>query len=104
MKVMLLGTYTPAALKGLMDGSDRRAAVDAMLGKVGGTVQELFFTRGEHDVVVIAEFPDGTSLVGASLALKASGAFQSASYLEVLDMPAVIEAAKKVASLYKPAG
>ena len=36
MKVMLLGTYTAAALKGLMDGSDRRAAVDAMLGKVGG--------------------------------------------------------------------
>ena len=104
MKAMFLGTYTPAALKGLMDGSDRRAAVEVMLGTLGGSVQDLFFTRGEHDVVVIAELPNGTSLVGASLALKASGAFQSATYLEVLDMPAVIEAANKVASAYKPAG
>ena len=31
MNVILLATYTPAALKGLMSGSDRKAAVESAL-------------------------------------------------------------------------
>ena len=104
MKALLMGSYTPAALKGLMAGSDRRGAVDKILASVGGSVHDLYFTRGEHDVVVVVDVPDTTSLVGVSTALKASGAFSSATYLEVLDLPSVIEVANKVAAGYTPAG
>ena len=104
MKAILLGAYTPGALKGLMSGSDRKAAVEAILSEVGGSLESITFTRGRYDVVVIANFPDATNLIGAVTAIKASGAFSKADYLEAIDMPSVIEAAKKAASAYKPAG
>ena len=74
MKAIVLGAYTPNALKGLMSGSDRKAAVAAILNEVGATLESLTFTRGEYDVVVTANFPDATSLIGVATAIKASGA------------------------------
>ena len=97
MNIILLGTYNPAALKGLMSGSDRRAAVDSALAAVGGTVEHLAFTRGGYDVVVRATVPDSTSLIGLVVAIKATGAFEKADYLEEIDMSAVLDAAGKVA-------
>jgi len=97
MNIILLGTYNPAALKGLMSGSDRRAAVDGALAAVGGTVEHLAFTRGGYDVVVRATVPDSTSLIGLVVAIKATGAFEKADYLEEIDMSAVLDAAGKVA-------
>lgn len=104
MKAILLGTYTPNALKGLMAGSDRRAAIEALLNEVGGSLEGLSFTRGEYDVVVVATFPDTTSLIGVVTAIKASGAFEKATYLEELDIADVISVASKAAGAYTPAG
>ena len=103
MKAMLLGTYTPEALKGLMGGSDRKASVEALLSQVGGSLESIMFTRGPYDVVVIAEFPDSTSLVGTVTALKAGGSFSQTAYLEVIDLPSVIKTANKAAGAYTPA-
>ncbi len=104
MKAILLGTYTPNALKGLMSGSDRKAAIEAILNEVGGTLESLSFTRGEYDVAVVATFPDSTSLIGVVTAIKASGAFEKATYLEELNIADVIDVANKAAGAYTPAG
>tara|TARA_Y100000588_G_scaffold289725_1_gene308356 strand:- start:753 stop:1067 length:315 start_codon:yes stop_codon:yes gene_type:complete len=104
MKAIVLGAYTPNALKGLMSGSDRKAAVEAILNEVGATLESIAFTRGEYDVVVTATFPDVTSLIGVATAVKASGAFEKAIYLEELNISVVIDAAKKAAGAYTPAG
>ena len=104
MKAILLGTYTANALKGLMAGSDRKAAIETLLNEVGGSLESLSFTRGEYDVVVVATFPDTTSLVGVATAIKASGAFEKATYLEELDIADVIGVASKAADAYTPAG
>jgi uncharacterized protein with GYD domain len=95
--VILLAAYTPAALKGLMSGSDRKAAVESALAAVGGTLEHLAFTRGGYDVVVRATVPDSTSLVGLVVAIKATGAFEKADYLEEIDISAVLDVANKVA-------
>ena len=104
MKVVLLGVYTSNALKGLMSGSDRQAAVKAILKEVGGTLEDLMFTRGEYDVVVSATVPDSTNLIGMVTALKASGAFEKATYLEELNIAEILSVANKVAGAYRPAG
>ena len=104
MKAILLGTYTANVLKGLMAGSDRKAAIEALLNEVGGSLESLSFTRGEYDVVVVATFPNTTSLVGVATAIKASGAFEKATYLEELDIAEVIGVASKAADAYMPAG
>jgi hypothetical protein len=42
--------------------------------------------------------------MGVSTALKASGAFETAEYLEYVNIETVAEQAKKVGAAYKPAG
>jgi uncharacterized protein with GYD domain len=104
MKIMLLGSYTSSALKGLLSGSDRKAAVDAMLAQVGGTLDQFSFTRGDYDVFVGATVPDGTSLPGIATALRASGAFEKATALEEVNIDEVLDVARKVSGAYSPAG
>ena len=104
MKMLFLGSYTPNALKGLIAGSDRKSAVEAILSQVGATLDQMLFTRGEYDIVVIASAPDETNLPGVTAALRASGAFEKAIAVEEVDISEVIDTAQKIASVYKPAG
>ena len=104
MRMILLGCYAPHAIKGIIGGSDREAAVKALLGSVGGTLVSLMFTRGEFDVAVTVEVPDQATGVGLGMAIQASGAFTRASLLNELDMGPVLAAAQKALKVYTPAG
>ncbi|MER8509621.1 hypothetical protein NKH91_13245 [Mesorhizobium sp. M0894] len=46
MKVTILANYPPHAYKGLIQGSDREAAIKALFESVGGKVSGMMFTRG----------------------------------------------------------
>ncbi|TGQ49864.1 GYD domain-containing protein [Mesorhizobium sp. M1C.F.Ca.ET.193.01.1.1] len=104
MKVTILANYEPHAAKGLMQGSNREAAVQALFESVGGRMNSLTFTRGLYDVVVNGEVPDQVAGMGMTLAVRASGSVRDLVVLEELDMKAVIAAANKAAGVYKPAG
>ena len=102
-RMVFLGCYTPASWKGIIGGSDRKAAVQALMDQVGGTVETVMFTRGEFDVMATADLPDQASGIGVAMAIHASGAFTRISLLEELDMEAAIAAAQKAAAVYTPA-
>ena len=104
MRTIMLACYAPHAVKGLIGGSDREAAVKALLDSVGGKLESLMFTRGEYDIAVIAEMPDQSTGIGLTMAVQASGAFTKLTVLEELDMAAVISAAQKAVKVYEPAG
>lgn len=104
MRAIFLACYAPHAVKGLIAGSDREAAVKALLESVGGKLESLMFTRGEYDVAVISEVPDQSAGMGLTMAVQASGAFTKFTVLEQLDMKPVIAAAQKAAKVYEPAG
>jgi uncharacterized protein with GYD domain len=104
MKVTILANYAPHAAKGLMQGSDREAAVKALFESVGGTMASLMFTRGAYDVVVSGEVPNQAAGMGLALAVRASGSLSDMVVLEELDMKSVLAAANKAAGAYKPAG
>ena len=104
MRTIFLGCYAPQAVKGLIAGSDREAAIKKLLGTVGGTLETLMFTRGEYDVIAIAEIPDSNAAVGLTMAVQASGAFTRMSVLNELDMGPVLDAARTAAEVYEPAG
>ncbi len=104
MRSIFLGCYAPHAVKGLIAGSDREAAIKALLASVGGTLESVSFTRGEFDVAAIVDVPDSASGMGLAMAIQASGAFTRVSILEELDMSAVTAAAQKAAAVYEPAG
>ena len=104
MRVVLLGCYAPHAVKGVISGSDREAAVQKLLDKVGGTLVSVMFTRGEFDVLVLADVPDEATAIGLTMAVQASGAVSGVSVLSELDMEPVLVAANKAVAAYEPAG
>ena len=104
MKALLLGKYAPHALKGIISGSDREAAVRKLMESVGGSADYVAFVRGKYDVVVRVEVKDQETAIGLALAIKASGAFEEADYLEEIDMPKVVQVAQMAASAYTAAG
>ena len=101
-RIIMLGTYSSAGLKGLISGSDRRAAVQALMSAVGGTCHDIHFTRGKYDVVVDCTLPSQEAVMGAAAAIKASGGFEIAEYVEIVDIEAVKAEAQKIAKAYAP--
>ena len=104
MKALILAKYAPHALKGLISGSDREAAVKKLMGAVGGSADYVAFVRGKYDVVARFEVKDQETAIGLVLAVKASGAFEEVDYLEEVNMTQVVQAAQTAASAYTAAG
>jgi uncharacterized protein with GYD domain len=100
MRITVLANYTPSAMKGLMDGSDRSAAMHTLFDSVGGSFERLDFTRGMYDVVVSGNVPNQAAAMGVAMAVRASGKIAELVVLEQLDMAQVLAAAKK--ATYKP--
>jgi uncharacterized protein with GYD domain len=104
MRVMYLATYTPQAMKGLMQGTDREGVMRATFEAAGGKFGSIVFTRGAYDVIVSGEVPDRTASMGIAMAVRATGSVSDLCVLEELDLPKVVASAKGVANAYKPAG
>lgn len=104
MRAIYLANYAPNAVGGLIRGSDRVAAVTTLMESVGGKLESLMFTRGEFDVVIIADLPDRNAAVALTMAVEASGAASRISLLEELDMSEIVPLAQKAAKVYEPAG
>jgi len=104
MRSIFLANYASNAVKGLIGGSDRKAAVEALVSSVGGSLVSLSFTRGEFDIAVVVDMPDQSTGLGLAMAIRASGAFDRISILEELDMGPILAAAKTASVVYKPAG
>ena len=103
-KFLIQGSYTAEGAKGLIKegGTGRRAAVEKALASVGGTLDCIYYTFGEDDVVLICDLPDATSGLALSLAVNASGAVRI-STTPLLSVEEVDGACKKAVS-YRPAG
>lgn len=104
MRVIYLANYEPHALKGIMQGSDREAAIRTLVESVGGTLESTMLSRGAYDVVVIASMPNQAAALGMAMAVRASGSISEAVVLEELDPKPIIAAANTAAKAYTPAG
>ena len=104
MKVMYLLSYTPQALKGLMQNPNREDAMKALFDAVGGQFYKITFTHGAYDALIEGEVPDHIASMAALTAARATGSLNGVIALEVVDMPAAIATANKVAAVFKPPG
>ena len=53
IKMIFLGNYASNALGGLIAGPDCKATVETLLNQIGGTLEEMTFTRGEYDIIAV---------------------------------------------------
>lgn len=103
-KFLWKANYTTDGVKGLLSegGTGRRAAVEQMIGALGGKVEVFYYAFGGDDVYVIAELPDNTTAAAASLAVNAAGAVRLET-VQLLTVEEVDEATKKSVE-YRPPG
>lgn len=97
-------SYTLEGVKGLRKdgGSKRKAMVQQMVEKAGGTLHSFYFAFGDSDVLGIAEFPDHATAIGLSMVVNASGAVNFKTM--VLATPEEVDAAAKKSIAYSPPG
>ena len=74
-KYLIEATYSHDGLKGLTrdKASGRSAAVKKTAESIGGKVDAIYYTFGDSDVIVIADFPDNITATALSLAVSSSG-------------------------------
>jgi uncharacterized protein with GYD domain len=74
-KYMIQASYTAEGLKGLHKdkASGRREAVSQAIAALGGKLEVLYYSFGQHDVALIAEMPDNASMTALCMAVSASG-------------------------------
>jgi uncharacterized protein with GYD domain len=103
-KYLIQGSYVGEGLKGLLKegGSNRRAAVEAVIKGMGGTLESFYYAFGEDDVLGIADFPDNATAAAFSLAVNASGAITVKT--TVLMTPEEVDEATKKTVDFRPPG
>jgi uncharacterized protein with GYD domain len=102
-KYLIQARYTAEGAKGLLKegGTGRRRAVDEVVTGLGGTVEAVYFTYGEDDLVAVIDFPDTTSMAAVSMAVKASGALHTKA-TPLLTVEEIDEATRKQVSFRPP--
>ena len=69
---LMFGKYSPEALKGISAQRTKKAV--GLIEKLGGRVQSMYATLGEHDLVLVVDLPGTEDAVKASIGLaKISG-------------------------------
>lgn len=103
VRCIFLGKYTAESIKGIMGGSDRMAAVKAVVAAAGGSINNMSFTRGPFDVIVDVEMPSAEMMLGSMATIQASGSMEDLMYLECVEGDPIWDAARTIAAAYKPA-
>jgi uncharacterized protein with GYD domain len=103
-KYMFQTSFRPDGVKGLVakGGSARRAAADAAIKSVGGTLDAFYFAFGDTDAYVIADLPSNEAAAAVALTVSASGAI--ALRTTVLLTPEELDTATKQKVTYTPPG
>ncbi|MFJ8003195.1 GYD domain-containing protein [Streptomyces fagopyri] len=102
-KFLIQAAYTPEGAEGLLKegASGRRAAVDRVVTGLGGSVEVMYFTFGEDDLVCVIDLPDPVSMAAVSLTVKASGALRTRA-TPLLTLDDIDEAARRQVTFRAP--
>lgn len=78
-KFLVEAKYTSEGTAGLLksSASDRRKAVEQLIGSLGGTLETFYFTFGKEDAVIIVDLPNAEAALSVAFAVRASGMVQS---------------------------
>jgi uncharacterized protein with GYD domain len=103
---MLLGKYSPAALKAIIEtGSDREAAAREAIEAAGGKLHGFYGMFGqEYGLVMIVEAPGHAEYIGAITPAIISGTFESYKSIPLYtwaDVAKAMPIAKKVRNVYR---
>lgn len=104
-KFLVQASYTSQGTIGLIksSGSERRKAVEELVGSLGGSLEAFYFTFGGDDAILIIDLPDSQAALSIGFAVRASGMVKSKTTLlaSIEDVDAAI---KRHHATYRPPG
>jgi uncharacterized protein with GYD domain len=103
-KYLLKVSYTLEGIKGVAakGGSARRAAAEAAVESVGGSIESFYFAFGSTDVFVIADMPSNVAAAAVATAVGAGGGATTETV--VLITPEEMDQATSTKVGYAPPG
>lgn len=101
---LMLVSYSPETVKSLLKNpQNRMEKVRPVIEKLGGKIENFWFSFGEYDIVGICQMPDNISAVAFSMAVGAGGSVKAFKTIPLLSIEDGVEAMKKAGeSGYKP--
>lgn len=74
-KYLIKASYTAEGLKGLQKdkATGRRAAVATAVESLGGKLEVMYFSFGDHDLIAVADLPNNVCATALSLAASTAG-------------------------------
>jgi len=88
--------YSPEGWEALVkEPQDRIEAVRPSVERLGGKINDAYFSFGDHDVVIIAELPDNVSAAAIAIAFAGGGACKAVHTTPLLTTAEAVEAMKK---------
>jgi uncharacterized protein with GYD domain len=96
MKVFFLGAYSAAGMQGMMNSSyaTRVAAVNEMVGKVGGKLGSVTYLQGPFDVIADVEVDAYETASGLHATMMLSGGWDELLLLPEMDIDKALNAAR----------
>lgn len=74
-RYIITGSYTAAAMKGMIaHPSDRAAATSALVAAAGGKMESYYLTTGDNDFSMVVQSDDLAGMLAALIVAGASGA------------------------------
>ena len=97
--------YTPESLATqIKNPADRLAVVTEQIRSTGVRLVAGGFSFGEHDIAIVMDAPDDTTMAAVSIAIGAGGAVRNSRTTRLLSGAEYVEALKKASSVgYRPA-
>ena len=105
-RYLVQASYTSAAAAAFVSNpQDRVAGLRTVIEKLGGKLESLDFSLGEHDVIAVSSLPDDTTAAAVALAVNAPGHLKSYKTTRLLSSQEFLAAQQKAhgASYQAPA-
>ena len=106
MKFIALGRYSAEGLGGFVKNpsEDRQHVIGGLMTKAGGSLENLYLTRGDYDIVAIGEAPDFNTIAAIKMLIIGTGALSEMIVLEPVDFNQSAAIAASLAGTYKAPG
>ena len=103
-KYLVSGCYVGEGIKGLLKdgGTKRKAAVEQLIGSLGGTVENMYFAFGDKDFFILIDAPDNLKVSAGSLIAASTGVVSVTT--TVLLTPEELDEVSKISAPYTPPG
>ena len=89
-------SYTSKGFASLINNPQNRMnALHPVFKSLGGQLQNMWFSFGEHDLIIICQLPDNISIAAISMAISAGDAVKNVKTTPLLTMEEGIDAMKK---------